>query len=83
MAQFVQDGAFCVALNCSGAQSVHTRSTTFEGVFDTEVPASQFFQAMQATALAVVLNEPLAHALQVRFVVGVPSAATMVPGGHT
>lgn len=62
---------------------MHTRSTVAEGVFDTYVPASQVTQVMHAAALAVVLNEPAAHVVHVRLLVGVLSAVTKVPGAHT
>ena len=54
-----------------------------EGAFDTDVPASQALQVTHATALAVVLNDPAAHVMHVRSVVGVLSAVTKVPGAHT
>jgi len=46
----------------------------------TYVPGTQFVHGVQVSAFAIALNPPLAHAMHVRSVVGLPVVRTSSPG---
>jgi hypothetical protein len=75
----VQLAALVVVLNWFASQGLQTRFAVEEGAFDTKVPATQVFHAVQEGALSSVENSPLAQAVQLRSVVVDPSLVTWVP----
>jgi hypothetical protein len=60
-AAVVQLVALLPVLNWPVVQSVQTRSTVAEGVFDTKVPAGQVPQGAHEAAPEVALNVPVAQ----------------------
>jgi len=74
--------AFSVVVVAPEAQSVQRRLRVRLGVCDAYVPGSHVDQAEQVAALVVALKVPALHAVQVRFVVALPSATILWPAAQ-